>query len=219
MASRMGVQSTQACLASSHRSTGEVSGVSWFVSWNPEHLAQLCGRITKVTQESERCQSPLTDRHLSRLSKVVARAHGDLKARRPELAGTLVAGVLAQGAAAHYLDPAARIGVKDLDVWLFYAQRHGIGRVQERGRAAIYDFGPSSLGRHPEDASAFEGRRVDVMTRSIAPPLDTDSADAVRGWLARGAVSPRLLRERPVVMLWPRARCGEIVWPGQPAQA
>ncbi len=89
----------------------------------------------------ERSQAPLTAEHLARLGRLVSNAHEQLKARRPDLAGTLVAGVLAQGAAAHYLHPDAGVGVKDLDLWLFYAQRDGVRKVQERGRALVLDFG------------------------------------------------------------------------------
>lgn len=167
----------------------------------------------------ERSQAPLTAEHLARLGRLVSTAHEQLKARRPDLAGTLVAGVLAQGAAAHYLHPDAGVGVKDLDLWLFYAQRDGVRKVQERGRALVLDFGPSALGRHPEDPPEYGGRRVDVLTRTIAAPPGTDPADAVRAWLNRKADSPRRLRQTPVVLLWPRARCGELVWPGETSDA
>jgi hypothetical protein len=170
-------------------------------------------------QEQERSQALLTAEHLARLGRLVSRAHEEYKTRRPDLAGTLVAGVLAQSAAAHYLRPEAGIGVKDLDVWLFYAQRDGVRKVQERGRALVLDFGPSALGRHPDDPQEFSGRRVDVLTRTIAAPPGTDPADAVRAWLDRKADSPRLLRQTPVVLVWPRARGGELVWPGEASHA
>jgi hypothetical protein len=113
-------------------------------------------------EQQERSQAPLTAEHLAQLGRLVSSAHEQYKTRRPDLAGTLVAGVLAQGAAAHYLHPEAGIGVKDLDVWLFYAQRDGVPKVQERGRTLVLDFGPSALGQHPDDPPEFSGRRVDV---------------------------------------------------------
>jgi len=164
--------------------------------------------------DTERSQEPVTDEHLARLGRLVSRAHDELKQRRPELAGTLVAGVLAQGAAAHRADPAAGVGVKDLDLWLFYAEREGVRRVQERGRARVYDFGPSSLGRHPDDPATFRGRRVDVLMRTVEAPHGADPADIVRTWLARGTTSPTLLRQRPMILVWPRSRLGEVVWQG-----
>lgn len=171
--------------------------------------------MRELPEVEERSLTPIEDEHLARLGKLVSRAHQELKDRRPELAGTLVAGVLAQGAAAHRVHPAAGAGVKDLDVWLFYARRDGVGKVQERGRPLVYDFGRSSLGRHPGD-EGFEGRRVDILTRTIDAQPGADPADAVRAWLARPATSPRLLRQRPVVLLWPAARRGEVLWPGEP---
>ena len=170
--------------------------------------------MRRLPEVEERSLAPIEDEHLARLAKLVSRAHQELKDRRPELAGTLVAGVLAQGAAAHRVDPAAGNGVKDLDVWLFYARRDGVRKVQERGRALVYDFGRSSLGRHPDD-EGFEGRRVDILTRTIDARPGADPADAVRAWLARSATSPRLLRQRPVVLLWPAARGGEVIWAGE----
>ena len=179
-------------------------------------IGSCCERIVQVEPE-ERPFGVVTDDHLARLAKSASRAHAELKERRPELAGTLVAGVLAQGAAAHRVDPSLGVGVKDLDVWLFYARREGVGKVQERGRARVYDFGPSSLGVHPDDAvTGYQGRRVDVMTRTIDYEEGQDPADAVRAWSHRPAKSPRALRERPVVLLWPRSRQVESLWPGEP---
>lgn len=165
--------------------------------------------------ELERTQTPLTDAHLAHLATFVTRAHGEMTERRPELGDTLVAGALAQGAAAHRLDPTAGVGVKDLDVWLFYARREGVRPVNPRSLAAVYDFGPSTLGRHPEDPAEFTGRRVDVLTRTIDAD-DVDAAEAVRRWLGSKNPSPQRLRERPVILLWPEGRCGEVVWAGPP---
>jgi hypothetical protein len=165
--------------------------------------------------DQERSQAPLTDDHLAHLATFVTRAHQEMTERRPELGDTLVAGVLAQGAAAHRLDPSAGVGVKDLDVWLFYARRDGVRPVNPRALAAVYDFGASALGRHPEDPARFAGRRVDVLTRTIDAD-GMDPADAVRTWLAGRNPSPQRLRERPVILLWPVARCCEVVWAGPP---
>ena len=62
---------------------------------------------------------PLNKRHLARLSKIAEADHESFYARRPEYRGRLIAVVLAQGAALHYLDRSN--GVKDLDVWTFFA--------------------------------------------------------------------------------------------------
>jgi hypothetical protein len=57
---------------------------------------------------------------------------------------------------------------------------------------------------------------VDILTRTIAAPEGVDPADAVRAWLARPAQSPKMLRATPVILLWPRSRCGEVIWTGEP---
>lgn len=166
---------------------------------------------TAAPAETERSQAPVTDEHLAHLATFVTLAHRQMTERRPELGDTLVAAVLAQGAAAHRMDPAAGVGVRDLDIWLFYARRDGVRPVNPRALAAIYDFGPSTLGRNPADAAEFTGRRVEVVTRTIAAD-DADPADAVRRWLATKNPSPQRLREHPVILLWPDDRCGEVVW-------
>ncbi|GAA4121986.1 hypothetical protein GCM10022215_27430 [Nocardioides fonticola] len=168
---------------------------------------------------SPRSFEPIGPEELGRIATFVG--HGDARrtASRPELAGRLVAGCLAQGAAAHLLDGVT--GVKDLDVWLFYDTR-GIRFVHGLARNRL-DYGPSRFGRHPDDPPRFTGRRVDVMARSVpddAPRRtgtigDIDPADGVRAWLAGPQDSPRHLRRRPVVLLWPTGRLGEVVWRGR----
>jgi hypothetical protein len=36
--------------------------------------------------------------------------------------------------------------------------------------------------------------------------------DAVLAWLTKPGASARLLRMKPLVLLWPAARLGEIMW-------
>lgn len=106
--------------------------------------------------------------------------------------------VLAQGAARHFLHPTAGFGVKDLDVWTFYARRPSASLYPGRYETHA-DFGPSPLGRNlypPPLAArqktwdAYEGRRIDFLVRELPVPatadLDTVVA-ALRTWLARGA--------------------------------
>ena len=74
-----------------------------------------------TSRRSKRSRAPLTDEHLRRLAAVAETDH-EFFARpdgRPEYRTRRLAAVLAQGAALHFLD--GRTGVKDLDVWTFYA--------------------------------------------------------------------------------------------------
>lgn len=100
---------------------------------------------------------------LLRLAALAAEAEEGLFARHPDgvgrYAGRLLCRALCQGAALHYLD--GRNGVKDFDVWSFYAARDdGPFPYRRRGTA---DFGPSKSGRWPGDPPSYAGRRVDFL--------------------------------------------------------
>ena len=88
---------------------------------------------------------------LLRLAKLAADVEAGLFARHPygagRYAGRLVCRALCQGAALHYLDE--RNGVKDFDVWSFYAARDD-GPFPYRWRGTA-DYGPSKFGRYPDD--------------------------------------------------------------------
>jgi hypothetical protein len=161
--------------------------------------------------DQERSYQRLKLEDLRRLAGFVSRAHADLSGRRADLKGQLVAGCLGQGAALHFVDRAN--GVKDFDLWLFYRPEHLQHHVRTRGRCEVYDFGPSPFGRHPaDDPEQFLGRRVDVLCRELAPLAPEDPEAAVLAWLNGPAESARRLRERPLVMLWPRQHLGRVIW-------
>ena len=143
----------------------------------------------------ERSFEPLTDGHLSRLAEIARADQEDRYARRPRWSvyrDRVLLVALCQGAALHYLD--GRNGVKDLDVWTFYA-RHGEGEFPARWRV-MADFGPSTLGRHPDDRGD-RGRHVDLIGRSIEAKPGDDP----------------LLAGKAVIALWPPELLGTTVWP------
>lgn len=78
--------------------------------------------------------------------------------------------MLAQGAASHYLDclvgheSASRRGVKDLDVWMFYAAMPGTAFPAAR-RETHADFGPSTLGRQSYDLAGARTARERALWR------------------------------------------------------
>jgi len=123
----------------------------------------------------------------------------------------VIATALCQGAALHYLHPRARIGINDFDVYTFYAA-HPRKRWYAK-RIQLVDFGDPTFGQsvdHPE----FVGRRVDLMGRGIDIGAREDPVDAIRRWLTSSNVgSPGLLRKKAIVLLEPKARMGEVVWP------
>jgi hypothetical protein len=121
---------------------------------------------------------------------------------------------LCQGAAKHYVD--GMTGVKDLDVWTFYAKHPTLPFPSRRIKRK--DFGPSHFGRHPADVE-FTGRAVDFLGRSIRYTEGTDPIDAVRDYLASGNTdSARKLAEKAVVVLEPAELRGRIIWPRAAAQ-
>jgi hypothetical protein len=133
-----------------------------------------------------------------------------------EKRGTYARGRLAlclcQGAADHFVDPASSPGVHDFDVWAFYRRPPGAKPLWNRKPFAV-DFGPSKFGRCPLDVTKYAGRRVDVLWRDV--PAGDDPIAAVRAYFeAPRTASARALREKPVVLIWPTARAGEILWRG-----
>lgn len=159
---------------------------------------------SRWTEQRERSQARLTKAHLVKLGALGDEQH--LQYTRSAAQGgnhsawrnRRVAVVLAQGAARHFLRPRAGYGVKDLDVWTFYAARpsHSLrpGRYETHT-----DFGPSILGRNLYEPpvtgerriwDAYLGRRVDFMVRELSVPAAADVEvviGALRVWLISGA--------------------------------
>jgi len=117
---------------------------------------------------------------------------------------------LCQGAAQHFVH--GDRGIQDFDVWAFF--RSDASRPFPYRRRGKRDFGLSRFGRNPDDGPGFQGRRVDVIGRSIEIADDESPVAAVQRYLREGKTeSARRLAERPVVALWPDAFLGRIIWP------
>jgi hypothetical protein len=133
---------------------------------------------------------------LLRLAELAADVEAGLFARHPQgagrYAGRLVCRALCQGAALHYLD--GTNGVKDFDVWSFYAER-GDGPFPYRWRGTA-DYGQSKFGRYPDDPPSFTGRRVDLLGRSLDVPLDAEPAKVLRDYLQRGPALRKNWRQK-----------------------
>jgi hypothetical protein len=125
-------------------------------------------------------------------------------------AGRLLGRALCQGAALHYVNGSN--GVKDFDVWSFYAQ-YDDWPFPARWRGTL-DFGPSKFGRYPGDPPRYSGRRVDFLGRSLPSRPGADPAVVLRSYLAgRRTGSAKALAANAVVLIDPENRAGEIVWP------
>jgi hypothetical protein len=77
-----------------------------------------------VPKDPDRSLAPIETAELLRLAALAADAEAELFRRNPQgsgrYAGRLLGRALCQGAALHYVDGGN--GVKDFDVWSFYAQ-------------------------------------------------------------------------------------------------
>lgn len=196
------------------------------------------------TGATRRSYAPLTREHLDHLAALATGDHEKFTRPdgRPEYSGLRVAVVLAQGAAQHWVDVyagAARPnGVKDLDVWTFYAARAG-AQFPAAKRETHADFGPSSLGYQSYTQAEvtalgarvhrwerYSGRRVDFLMRAlpVPPGCPPDEAeDAIVNWLTVGAqsTSPKPpsswhLSRKAVVGMWPPPLAGRTLWPSSP---
>ena len=150
------------------------------------------------------------------LDRLAAIARSDRQARferRPRwrpYADRVLCVALCQGAALHFID--GRTGVKDFDVYTFYAE-HPAGAFPARWRIQA-DFGMSRFGRHPGDPDSFRGRRVDLIGRSLDVSPNADPVQVVRSYLAAAPTeTARHLARKAVVLIDPEPLRGRVVWP------
>ena len=167
---------------------------------------------------SERSYAPFTDDHLKRLVKIARADQEGLFERNPHLGvyrKRLMLVALCQGGALHHVDcqrsASKKNGVKDLDVYSFYAADPNV-RWPYR-RHGVEDFGPSEFGFHPNRRAGFVGRHVDLMGRALPVDPEANPVDAVRSWLATGKDgTPWHLRKKAVVGLYPAKYRGKVIW-------
>lgn len=164
--------------------------------------------------DSDRSLERIGAADLLRLAALAADAEAELFSRNPQgsgrYAGRLLGRALCQGAALHYVN--GRNGVKDFDVWSFYAQ-YDDWPFPARWRGTR-DFGPSKFGRYPGDPQRYSGRRIDLLGRSLPVQPGADPAVVLRGYLAgRRTKTAKELAAKAVVLIHPENRAGEIVWP------
>ena len=170
------------------------------------------GRVRGMPGARDRSMEKITKTDLRKLAKIAQVDREDLFRRMPHLRhyrGRVICVALCQGAALHYVD--RRNGVKDFDVWTFYAEQKSVFPYRRVGRA---DFGESKFGRRPKDAKRFVGRRVDLMGRSLRVPPSAQPLKVINEYLSRPRTksSKRLAKKAVVVIDSPELR-GVIAWP------
>lgn len=161
---------------------------------------------------TERSWEPLETHHLRVLAKIAISDLENFFQRCPKIGdlyrNRLKLLCLCQGSARHFVYQDR--GVKDFDVWAFFLENPD--RPFPYRRRGKQDFGPSRFGRHPDDEH-YQGRRVDVLGRSIISDDGRPPRDCVREWLTRGKTeSSREIAKSSVVVIHPEADTGTIIW-------
>lgn len=166
----------------------------------------------KFLIRSERTFEQLTKADLDRLASIALDDLQDLFTRRRDTGklyqDRLLMLCLCQGGAKHFVRQDH--GIRDLDVWAFFSEHPS--RPFPYRRRGKRDFGPSHLGSHPDD-EGFEGRRIDIIGRSIESNPDELAQDSVLRWLRqRRTESAKRISERPVIVLYPESDRGNVIW-------
>ncbi len=162
--------------------------------------------------DSSRSYEPITKSDLERLRQIALDNQKEFFSRGPQcaaLSNRVICIALCQGAAMHYVD--GENGVKDFDVWTFYA---ALPKVEFPPRWRVEkDFGDSKFGQS-SDKPEFIGRRVDLLGRSLNIALNSNPIYSLQNYLSAGKTeSARQLEEKAVVLLEPVEHLGKIIWP------
>lgn len=127
-------------------------------------MASRCAKLADPDRSLKRIE--IAD--LLRLAALASDAEAELFRRNPQGSGRcarrLLGRALCQGAALHCVNGSN--GVKDFDVWSFYAQ-YDEWPFPPRWRGTR-DFGPSKFGRYPGDPPRYTGGRADRSSRALA---------------------------------------------------
>jgi hypothetical protein len=108
----------------------------------------------------------------------------------------------------HFVD--GKNGVKDFDVWSFF--RAHAARPFPYRRNASADFGDPKFGRS-QNWGHFIGRRVDLLGRSMKVSPHESPADTLRRYLSSSrTASACALAKKAMVLVYPRAQLGTVVW-------
>jgi hypothetical protein len=163
-------------------------------------------------EEGGRSLTDITLDDLARLAHIARKDRESFFARLPQyrpLEERVVAVALCQGAAKHFVD--GENGVKDFDVWTFYAA-HPDATNPVRRRVAR-DFGDPTFDQTPGQ-EAFVGRRVDLLGRSLRARPESDPAEVLHTYLTeKRTKSAKHLASKAVVLIEPAECVGHVVWP------
>src|SRR5438552_14071900 len=163
--------------------------------------------------ETEYSMEKIDKADLDRLASLAERNRNAFFARRGRWGiyqNRIVVVALCQGAALHFVD--GKSGVKDFDVWTFYA-KHPEGPFPSRV-VNHEDFGESKFGRNPNIPASYRGRCVDLIGRAIDCNVGADPVQSLRMYLSqRRTRSATRLARKAVVLIEPKNLRGTVIWP------
>ena len=165
----------------------------------------------------ERAYEKITVEDLTRLRELALRDLKEFFKRHPRYEpykNSLILIALCQGAALHFID--GKEGVKDFDVWSFFAENPSVKLPYRRKKQV--DSGLHKFGVHPDDVKkGYNGRHVDLFMRGIKPDIvnheKRDPKGCINGYLKMAKTeTARFLAEKAVVGLYPDTILGEILY-------
>ena len=130
-----------------------------------------------MSGDEARSYDRFEDDDLAHLADLARRDLGAFIVRNPHHAGLrarVLAVALCQGAALHYVD--GKNGVKDFDVWTFFA---------DDGASPAYPVRRRGEGSFEGSRFADSTRRVDLLGRTLKVSADADPIRAVQSYLER----------------------------------
>jgi hypothetical protein len=149
-------------------------------------------------------------KRLGEIARADARNFFSRNPRYGALENRGIAVALCQGAGLHFVT--GTNGIKDFDVWTFYAELPGL-RYPARRPPMAYDFSDPKFGRSP-DFPSFIGRKVDCLARSLKADLTADPILALRTYLLSSSTgTPGQLSRKGVVLIEPGRLLGTVIWP------
>lgn len=164
--------------------------------------------------DQRRSYGRITLDDLGRLAQIARADREDFFARHPRyrpLREYVLAVALCQGAGLHYVQ--GKNGIKDLDVWTFYAKD---SRITYPARRPITprDFGNPKFGQ-TDDSPHFVGRRVDCLGHSLPVPKGADPVALLQDYLSKARTdTASALARKGVVLIEPERLLGTVVWRG-----
>ena len=162
----------------------------------------------------ERSFERITKADLNRLARIARTEREEFFGRHPEWAmlyrKRLICVALCNDAALHFINGST--GVDVFDVWTFYAEHPEAAYPFHQ--LAKADLGKSKFGRDAANPDAYEGRRIELRSRSLDCKPGDDAIEVVQRYLRSGeTTSARELRGKAVVLIEPKQFLGLVVWP------